>query len=177
MARVNADLVAESNRLGTEAKRCDADGQGKSSWEQSARVDLLTRDVLSIDVTVSYYCGGPHPDEEYRPLTYNLRDGTRFDFRKNADELFLGDAIPSGEVSELYKKHLGTPEADCDSSFIDPQSEFFLHFAADGLVVNPEVPHYAAACAPEIVIPWREIKPLVKPKNPFANLFVSKPRR
>ena len=61
MARVNADLVAESNRLGTEAKRCDADGQGKSSWEQSARVDLLTRDVLSIDVTVSYYCGGPHP--------------------------------------------------------------------------------------------------------------------
>jgi hypothetical protein len=177
MARVNADLAAESNRLDNEAKRCDADGKDKSSWEQTARVDLLTRDVLSIDVTVSYYCGGPHPDEEYRPLTYNLRNGTRFDFRGNADQLFLGDAIPSGELAELYRKHLGDPEGGCDSSFIDAQSEFFLHFAADGLVVNPEVPHFAVACGPEIVIPWREIKPLVKTKNPFATLFTVKPRR
>lgn len=177
MAQVNADLAAESTRLESEAKRCDADGQGKSDWEETARVDLLTRDVLSIDVQVSYYCGGPHPDEEYLPLTYNLRDGTRFDFRKNADQLFLGDAIPSGELAELYKKHLGDPEGDCDSSFVDAQSEFFLHFAAEGLVVNPEVPHFAAACGHEVVIPWREIKPLVKTRNPFASLFAARPRR
>ena len=176
MKQVNTDLDSESARLANEAKRCDADGQGKSDWEETARVDLLTRDVLSIDVQVSNYCGGPHPDEAYSPLTYNLRDGKRFDFERNADELFFGDAIPSGELAELYKKHLGNPEDDCDSSFINAQSDFFLHFTGDGLAVVPDLPHFAKACGPEIVIPWREIKPLVKPGNPFASLFTSKPR-
>ena len=172
--QVNADLDAEATTLRDEAHRCDEAAQGKSEWEETARVDLLTRDVLSIDLQISYFCGGPHPSEEYRPLTYNLRSGKRFDFAQNAEELFLGDAIPAGELTQLYRKHLGTPEGDCDDSFIDPETQLFLHFTAEGLAIAPEVPHFAAACGPEIVIPYAEVKPLIKAKNPFAALFVLK---
>lgn len=171
MRQVNADLDAESARLREEALRCDSAGQGKSDWGEMARVDLLTRDVLSVDVQVYYFCGGPHPDAEYRPLTYNLRTGTRFDFTTNGDELFLGDAVPAGELIDLYRKHLGTPDTSCDSSFIDPETQLFLHFTAEGLAVIPDLPHFEAACGPEVVIPYREIKPLVKAHNPFASLF------
>lgn len=68
-------------QLRDQARRCDAADRSESDWEQTAHVDLLTRDVMSVDVQVSYFCGGPHPDEEYRPLTYNLRTGKRFDSR------------------------------------------------------------------------------------------------
>lgn len=168
---VNADLDSEAARLRDEAQRCDTAGNGKSDWEQTARVDLLTRDAMSIDVQVSYFCGGPHPDEEYSPLTYNLRTGKRFDFANDAEELFFGDAIPAGELIALYRKHLGTPGPDFDPSFIDPETHLFLHFTAEGLAITPEVPHFAAAWAPQIVIPYREIRPLVKPQNPFHLLF------
>lgn len=171
LQQVNADLQAEAAKLQEEARRCDAAAQGKSDWGQTARLDLLTRDVMSLDVEISYFCGGPHPDVEHRPLTYNLRTGKRFDFSTNAEEFFLGDAIPAGELAALYRKHIGTPESSCDPSPIDPETQLFLHFTAEGLAIVPELPHFEAACGPEIVIPYREIKPLVKSNNPFASLF------
>lgn len=171
LKQINADLDAEAAMLRDEARRCDEAGQGKSDWEETSSVDLVTRDVMSIDVKVSYFCGGPHPSEEYRPLTYDLRAGKRFDFARNGEELFLGDAIPAGELAALYRKHLGKTEGDCDASFIDPETQLFLHFTALGLAIVPDLPHFAAACGPEIVIPYREIKPLVKPNNPFRSLF------
>jgi hypothetical protein len=178
MQSVNADLASVRRELAKDAKDCTADVPERSYWEDVARVDIFTRNVLSIYVGISIYCGGPHPDDDYMPLTYNMRIGKRFDFQKDAAQLFVGDSLPTEQLLDLYRNHYGKPEGGCELSDItsDDIQKLNLHFAADGLVINPDLPHVVAACGPEIVIPYDEIKPLVKPDNPFASLFTPKPQ-
>ena len=142
-------------------------------------MDILTRDVLSIYVGISIFCGGARPDDEYMLLTYDMRTGKRFDFQKDAARVFVRDSFPLRELLNLYRQHYGKPEGDCELSDIrsDAIGQLYVHFAADGLVINPHLPHVIAACGPEIVIPYSEVKSLVKPDNPFASLFTAKPAR
>jgi hypothetical protein len=177
MRSVNADLEKVRRSLVEKARKCAEGANGTSDWEDSARVDLLTRGVFSIYIGISYYCGGPHPDDEYMPLTYNMKTGKRFDFEKDAAQLFLNDSIPTGQLMDLYRRYYGKPAGGCEISDLKEVEHIFLHFASEGLVINPDIPHVVAACGPEIVIPWGEVKPLVKPDNPFASLFDSLPGR
>jgi hypothetical protein len=175
MRAVNADLDDVRRSLVEKARNCRGDGEDKSDWQDLARVDLFTRDVLSIYIGISYYCGGPHPDDEYMPLTYNMRTGKRFDFQKDAAQLFTGDSFPFEELLRLYIKHYGAP-GECPLTDIrsDTVDQLYIHFGADGLILNPDLPHVMAACGPEVVIPYSGLKPLVKPDSPFASLFTAR---
>ena len=178
MRRVNADLEAVRRSLQNKARKCRGDAPKKSDWNNIARVDLLTRDVLSIYVGISQYCGGAYPSDDYIPLTYNMRTGKRFDFQRDAAQLFKGEISVTEKLLGLYLRHYG-PAGDCNVSYIrsDTVSQLYLHFASNGLVVNLDLPHVMAACGPEIVIPYSEIQPLVKPDNPFASLITPEPPR
>lgn len=174
MRTVNADLDDVRRSLIEKARECRGDGHNESDWEDLARVDLFTRDVLSIYIGISYYCGGPHPGDEYMPLTYNMRTGKRFDFQKDAAQLFLDGTFPFDDLLNLYREHYGAP-GDCDLSLIksDIVDQLYVHLGADGLIINPDLPHVFAACGPEVVVPFKDLKSLVKPDNPFASLFES----
>ena len=167
---VNTDLNRQQHELLADAQRCISIHRPLASWEQTSRVAVLTRDVLSIDILVSYYCGGPHPDEQYFPLTYNLRTGRQFDFDRDAAKIFKADRLPSDQLIGLYKQAYPPDSGECNPSLIEPGTKLFLHLESTGLSITPEMPHVAAACGPEIVIPYQQLRTLLKDGNPFQKL-------
>ncbi|MFZ1086748.1 MAG: hypothetical protein WAN35_17435 [Terracidiphilus sp.] len=171
MKLVNDDLSFEERQLRIKASNCLSSAPHHSFWEQKSRVSVLTHDVFSIESEAFVYCGGPHPDEQYFPLTYNMQTGKRFDFARDAATLFKSEILPANDLIEIYKRHYPAEMSDCNISFIDSNAGLILNFAPRGLEITLDLPHVIAACGPEIVVPYREILPLVKNDNPFRSLI------
>jgi hypothetical protein len=169
MKKVNDDLSLEQKRLRNEAADCLAGRRNESFWEESSHVAVLTRDVLSIDNKAWYFCGA-YPSNSYDPLTYNLRTGERFDFTHDADQLFVSNIQPSQKLLELYKHHYPADSGDCNRSLIAPDTRLFMHLEPGGLAIIPDLPHVIAACGPQIVVPYNEIRVFVREDNPFRDL-------
>ena len=176
MRTANGDLGRQQSNLSARASGCLAGNKKHSFWEQRTRVAVLTRDVLSIDSKASVYCGGPHPDVEYFPLTYSMRTGKQFDFNRDAALIFIAGRLPSAELMKLYVRQYSTELRDCKPSAIFDSfgngSNFgiFLHFERDGLAITPDLPHVIAGCGPQEVVPYQELSPLLKEDNPFRSL-------
>lgn len=170
MKAVNYDLSAEEQNLNAKRSDCFAGHEREASWEQTSRVAVLTRDVLSIESGAFADCGGTHPFEIYDPLTYNMRTGKRFDFDRDAGVLFNTGTFPIKDLIEIYKRHYPSSNAECQKSLIATNS-LYLHFEPTGLAILPGLPHVIAACGPVITVPYHEIQPLLKPGNPFKGLI------
>lgn len=171
MKVVNTDLGLEEQKLHAERSDCFDGQEHEATWEQMVRVAVLTRDVLSIEYEAFVYCGGAHPFQEYKPLTYNMRTGKRFDFEQDADEIFKTEKLPVKQLMDLYKQNYPEKYGDCDVSVIEPDMGLYLHFESAGLAVIPNLPHVVAACGPVITIPYGELRPLLKDGNPFQNVI------
>jgi hypothetical protein len=171
MKAVNTDLSLEEQKLHAERSDCFDGHEHKATWEQMVRVAVLTRDVLSIEYEAFVYCGGVHPFEEYKPLTYNMRTGKRFDFDRDAGEIFKAEKLPVKDLIDLYKQKYPQHYGDCDASIIKPNSDLYLHFEPVGLAIIPNLPHVIAACGPAITISYRELRPLLKDGNPFQTVI------
>lgn len=171
MKAVNENLRLEEEALRAKAKDCDEGHHGRATWEQTSRVAVLTRDVLSIENEAFVYCGGAHPFEDYDPLIYNMRTGKRFDFDHDAGEIFNAGQLPVRELIEEYKQHYPASYGDCQKSWITADSVLYLHFEPTGLAILPDLPHVIAACGPVITVPYRELQRLLKRGNPFEDLI------
>ncbi len=168
---VNDDLRTEELKLRTQRTDCFAGSTRELVWEQTSRVAVFTRDILSIENEAFVYCGGNHPDEDYEPLTYNMRTGKQFDFDRDSAEIFNAGELPVNDLIDLYKQHYPSSAGDCKASMIEPDTQLYLHFEAAGLAILPDLPHVVAACGPEITVPYRELKPLLNTSNPFQALI------
>lgn len=185
MAKVNDDLRRALSDLRLEAAECLFGAQtaspGAAYWQQSYRVALLDRDVLSIGGWVGHECGdSAYPNDTIGSLIYNLRTGERFDFERNAAEFFrspspdydarMGESLPT--LVALYEKHRGKPTGICKDASLDIDVRGRMYFAKDGLVIDPHdsVAHAYAGCVGARTIPYSEIRDLVRADSPFYSL-------
>lgn len=186
MAKVNAGLTQALGDLQLDAAEClfraQTGNPGNGYWQQSYRVALLERDVLSIGGSVDHWCGdSAYPNDTVGSVIYDLRSGERFDFERKAAEFFkspsppydrrMGESLPA--LLELYQKHRGKPTGICaDSNASDIDVRGRLYFAKTGLVIDPHdsVPRAYAGCATAVTVPYREIRDLVRPDSPFYPL-------
>ena len=171
IAKVNDDLMKEERRLRRESWDCRSGNLDKAFWEQETHVAVLTRHVLSIKSEAFICCPCAHPDEEYTLITYDLTSGTRFDFSENAALIFTANMLPSQELIDLYRRNYPAHYGDCRPSLIEDGTELFLHFEPKGLAIIPHLPHVIAACGPEIVLPYEDLRGLLKEGNPFQSLI------
>ena len=170
MQKVDDALARALDDLRLEAAEClfNAEHLYPTFWQQEYRVALFNRDVLSIGGWVSHQCekGEAHPTDEVRSLVYDLRTGDRFDF----DAFFRSPDQVSGELIALYRtyhKNSGFPE-ECeefvnDSDF-DPDVRERFYFDRNGLALDLRdgvAPVYEG-CATDVIIPYREIRKLVR---------------
>jgi hypothetical protein len=179
MQKVNDDLARALDQLRLEAAECLFSAQHlyPTFWDQEYRVALLNRDVLSIGGWVSHQCvkSYAHPLDEVRSLVYDLHTGERFDF----DAFFQSPDQISDALIALYRtyhKNSGFPdecEAAVEDSEFNPDVRGRYYFDQKGLAVDlhDSVAEVFAGCATEVVIPYSEIRKLVRSDRSFSWLI------
>src|SRR5437016_9513587 len=185
MVKVNKDLARELNQRRLEVADCLFQGErsSKGSWDESDSVTLLTRDMLSILRAGSNYCGGAHPDSTVEPLIYNLRTGRAFDLRdlfriRSKAGIAKEGAVPDGPaylpLFDLYLKHYVKPDGCEDEinreAYRNGDFHLIVYFHEQGMSIGPELSHATQSCGPEITVPYRELRGLIRDDSPFRSL-------
>ena len=188
MRKVNSGLAKALDDRRLEVADCRFLGEqsGGADWQEEYRLALLNRDVLSIGGSASIQCGGgAHPADSVGVLIYDLHTGEPFDFAANPQAFFRSAEPPWNELHDLYVKYAKlsqTMPEECRPAGGDEADDVYdlnfdvvghLYFDAKGLAIDPRdsVPHAVAACFEEVVIPYSEIRPFVRPDSPFYPLM------
>lgn len=147
-----------------------AGGQGDLPWELQSRWQTRYRNpsLISGVLTFSQFTGGAHPNPWFVSVNFDLASG---------GSLQLGDLFRPGyldtlsrcAIAELEKRDL--PEAKVGAS---PKPENFQVWTlgAQGLtLIFPpyQVGPYSAG-APEVLVPWKELTPYLRPGTTAARL-------
>lgn len=164
------------------------------SWEEASgepefsyTIKFASPTLLSITESGSVFCGGAHPSNYIRPITYDLTQPARMGgadlldlapegFGRvlklaNKDEriAFERFALSRWKEGAAKDKALGT---ECGTGWIDdsPEGEkmFSLSFTENGLAVQRnDFPHALSVCQftdfNPTIIPWADLKPWLKP--------------
>lgn len=156
--------------------------------EYSSSLDhvFIKGHVLSFDLSVSYECGGAHPDYGIEGFTFNMETGnqliltdflyfgkTETDYEKG-ESYKLGSEIMGPNIvkllTKIYPKEMKKPSAEddvCDYSASDVWDYTPWYLTKDGLYLYPYFYRAARCCdgAEFSIIPY---KTLTKYKNPNA---------
>ena len=137
----------------------------KATYSELVRVAYVSPRLLSVDVRVSYSCGGPYPnDNTPYPLTYDLTTGRELDWHHFFVDSFLNPpADKPSALLALYLSHVKLDE-DCTSAVNDRSTtfDFWLDSTHKAVIAHPNsLPHAADACAKLAPIPFAEIAPYI----------------
>jgi len=138
---------------------------GKPTYSELVRLAYLSPRLLSVDVRVSDYCGGPYPNANTPyPLTFDLATGRELDWHRFFIDSFLNPPAdrPSALLA-LYLSHAALDE-DCSSAVNDRSTTFDFWFdsAHKAVIAHPNsLPHAAESCAKLVPLPFAEIAPYV----------------
>lgn len=155
-------------------------------YESSAEYIFSNKDLLSIGLTVSYYCGGAHPDFGSEGLNFNTQTGellkldnifwftnTKPPEEQSNDWYDYRDTF-STKVVEIFKKlypqHM-KPPGDDSEDYCDYTDESVWdfpnwHFTEKGLYLGAIFARVARSCdSPEwSVIPYKVLKNYLNPQ-------------
>lgn len=158
--RVNADLDSLAASLAC------PDG---TPFETRASVSYAAHEVLSVSVHASYFCGGAYPTAGANlSRTYDLTTGARVPFEALWRDVATDRATILGVVeTSLFPAAVGGEGGEACAGVVSAEAlaETPLDYAlaADGLRVQPELPHVAAACAAEVTIPYASVAAFAAP--------------
>jgi hypothetical protein len=129
-------------------------------------VPLLTPDLVSIRFSVDYYmAGAAHPNHYFRVLNYDLKADKEISF----DDVFVNENQTLSFLSKAIKTSLTKPDLPLFEDGLLPRRENFINWnlTKDGLRISfdPSLVAPYAAGPQEVVIPFVEIKELVKPNT------------
>jgi hypothetical protein len=191
MTKVNNALEKELAHHRLRAAEClqglDFNGE---EFDVVATVELFTRHLLSVVRQGNSFCGGAHPNHEMYVNTYNLDSGVESSVEDLLDgemdsaaiRKLIGSAEGVGKeaisrlVAELYFQRYEPNTEDCRDVIRRNENDGALAFATlqyfsdHGLVVTPELPHVAMACADPVVIPYREFRPFLRKNSQLFSL-------
>jgi len=183
MNKVNDIMV---NKLLDDAQNyfsCTSD-LGDGDYHASINSVYLTDNVISVDRSVSYYCGGAHPDGGSDPININAKTGEELllddllhfgnpPAHADDDSLWLSyrDGIFAPKLLALFtglypaQMQKPTSEDSCDYSQPDVWTFPQFYFTKEGLYIAPSFPHVMAGCGyPEwSVIPYHVLKKYINP--------------
>lgn len=167
LARVNAQLE-KLEKLDRKSKneclaqvRAQKQKPTKDNFSQTTSVAYLSPLYLSIDVSTSYYCGGPYPNDGIpTPVAFELRSGAQVDWTKMFEDGFLPrDGAGKSALADLYRATYRKDEpADDECRDVIKQDGLFssppvFRLDAEGIIVQPDFPHVIAACADPFTLP------------------------
>lgn len=170
-ARINAALRREDARAIAAAHGCHASYQGVEQenaggkWMRSVSVTMSGPRYLAYQVSDSYYCGGPYPNDGLRSdFVYDLATGAPVNwlrlFPKGA--VARGSTAPAGAPlgviawSALTKRAVAQAQPECREVFTEGGDTSFsigLDGTTGSLTAMPvDFPHVIQACAEEVVL-------------------------
>jgi hypothetical protein len=176
-AEVNGSLMASANRAHCEDRN-------DSSFDFAADSPLVVGDVLSVPISLGWFCGAAYPTSGVDDsLVYDLRDRRIVTF----EDLFREDVSKDQLVRVLFPYELSRnatgataippndDQADCLEHWSlealrDEHLERGFHLTAEGVVVRLELPHVIAVCANRVTVPYAATASIAKPGGMLARL-------
>ncbi|MFN0123725.1 MAG: hypothetical protein ACKV2V_24755 [Blastocatellia bacterium] len=176
MREVNAALDEMTAEFG-----CQDGEPGKTKYEVRAQVEYAARDIFSIYVSQSWFCGGAYPTNDYNnSVTFDMETGTIVefeqlfrDYEKDKPEIlgvmFGPQIAAAAKLAARLAAENKQPGDNCDS---DPEiwsldsletDSFSFNFSTAGLRVQPVWPHAAEACATRVTVPYAQLRKFAAP--------------
>jgi uncharacterized protein len=190
MGRVNALLAAQEKtdraakadcyaQLKEQKQKPDAD-----SYAETIGASYESPRYLSVNVTASYWCGGPYPTNGAEaPLTFDLTSGAALDWSTAFKAGFLpspnaDDNAPPSALTKLYRERYRTGKKDKDDDCAkvitddDPFSSNPIIWldSRQGLIVKPDFPHVTDGCADELALTANDLAPYLVSAQLLADL-------
>ncbi len=169
--RINAALHREDVRAIQAARECHASYQGfekenaGGTWMRSVSVTMVGPRYLAYQVSDSYYCGGPYPNDGLRSdFVYDLATGVPVNWLRlfpkgataKAGMSAAGATLGVVAWSELTKRAVAAAEPECREVFTEAGDTSFsigLDGTTGSLTAVPvDFPHVIQACAEEVVL-------------------------
>ncbi|HEX8070334.1 MAG TPA: hypothetical protein VF546_10310 [Pyrinomonadaceae bacterium] len=144
----------------------------RASLDLDYNVTFASDDLVSVELTGLNDYGGAHPNTVYESLVYDLRAGRAVEFaalfKRGADYDALLERLALADMN-AQGKHLAGPD---DEPFTGEGYAGDRHawgLAPRGLVLYYSLPQVAAVFD-KVVIPWRDLQPVLNPQGPAARL-------
>ncbi len=172
LKEVNRQIDEEMVQIG-----CAEPGEVDKTLEVRSAVKLTARDIFSIYISGSYFCGAYPENDDDRSMTFDLRTGKRVSFEElfqdyERDKKAILSTIFAREVAEA-EKHLEPEEPLQDSSCEDSpwlyaliyleESSYSFNFSKHGLEVQPSWAHVIEACQKRITVPYSKLRKFAAP--------------
>lgn len=172
LKEVNRQIDEEMVEIG-----CAEPGQVDKTLEVRSAVKLAAKDIFSIYISGSYFCGAYPENDDDRSMTFDLRTGKRVSFEElfqdyERDKKAILSTIFAREVAEA-EKHPEPEEPlqdpSCEGSpwlyALDhlEGSSYSFNFSERGLEVQPNWPHVIEACQKRITIPYPKLQKFAAP--------------
>jgi hypothetical protein len=162
--------------------------------EFSYNITFASPTLLSVRESGSVFCGGAHPQNYVRPITYDLVTATRMggDYDLDLSPGGFGRVLKLANKDERiaferfaldrWRKEAAADmqmKGECDEGWTDGAAEgeknFSLAFEKSGLaVLRTDYAHAMSACLfadfNPVVIPWNELLPWLKPGQKLIDL-------
>ena len=185
----NAKVMKEVNRQIDEVTSefgCEATERSKKGnfFEVESRVEYSARQIFSVYVLESFFCGGMYPTGYNNSLTFDLKTGELIDFEelfqdyeRNETEILrviFAKQIKRSEKIATSGKKEGTCDGDPDIYSLEnlEDSVFAFNFSAEGLRVQPSGwPHAIEACAERVTVPYDKLRKFAAPGGLLARVL------
>lgn len=172
LKEVNRQIDEEMVQIG-----CAEPGEVDKTLEVQSSVKLAARDIFSIYISGSYFCGAYPENDDDRSMTFDLRTGKRVSFEElfrdyERDKRAILSTIFAREVAEAEKHpapEKPDEEASCDRMpwlyALDQleESTYTFNFSERGLEVQPSWPHVIEACQKRITVPYSKLQKFAAP--------------
>jgi hypothetical protein len=190
MRKTNKLLDKELTKYRLDAAEC-LQGVGFNGGEFSVKttVELFSRHLLSISRQGMIFCGGAHSDNLLDINTYDLDSGSETsvedllarEIEQQAARKWMGNRELGSKdmvhrlIAELYLRH-AQPDKGCrdvisrDEATHEPNFDTLQYLSNRGLVVQPSLPHVVLACAERVIIPYHELRSLLRKGSQFLSL-------
>jgi|tagenome__1003787_1003787.scaffolds.fasta_scaffold20907154_2 hypothetical protein len=171
---------------------CGPEKEGKDGLEIGTSVKLAARDIFSVYISGSYFCGLYPENDDKRSTTFDLRTGRPVEFEGlfkdyTRDRRAILSTIFAKQVAEAEKHpRPENPDPNDDGSCDkDPwlyalddleEGSYTFNFASNGLEVQPDWPHVVQACEERVTVPYEKLKPYAAPGG-LLERMVPTPKR
>jgi hypothetical protein len=182
LANINQILEQRHWQMSLAALECKAtlytmDGPASGTLgdydSETIKVRYLSEKLMSIVEAGSTFCGGAHPNNHYDPFTFDLIHGGYLDFNRlfpvrirNKDGSDIAPVLADFISKKVESKQSHDKvDTDVDCTDVLPQNLDFEFDEPDKIsFVVSGVGHAMGAClGPQLVMPIRALKPILKP--------------
>ena len=156
--RVAKALAQMDAQFRKDAADCRATPQHMDfEFQVGARRLLETATIYSVEYTMSYYCGGPHPESGASAVTFDLRTGTPYDLNRAFHVEDEGHLSPA--AVPLVTQYWPNKQCESEDFFADTLKTAWvtLGVTRQYLIFYFEVPHAEAVCFKPAQVPLQAL--------------------